>query len=151
MRCSTCGGTLDKFLGDGLMAVWGAPVQRPDDALRALQAAKMMVRGVNELRSSAEAGSEPELFSKLELGVGLNTGMVVAGNVGSAMRTEYTCIGDAVNVAARLCGLATPGDVLLGERTFRLVSGHGQFEALSPVQLKGKSHPVPIWRVLQRG
>jgi adenylate cyclase len=147
----TCGGTLDKFLGDGLMAVWGAPVQRPDDPLRALQAAKMMLDSVDELRQrGGEAGGEQRhLFGNLELGVGLNTGLVVAGNVGSAQRTEYTCIGDAVNVAARLCALAAPGDVLLGERTHALTSAHGRFEGLAPVMLKGKSQPVPIWRLLR--
>jgi adenylate cyclase len=147
----TCGGTLDKFLGDGLMAVWGAPVQHPDDPLRALQAAKMMMESVDELCASAAAGQAVDLFRQLELGVGLNTGQVVAGNVGSALRTEYTCIGDAVNVAARLCGLAAPGDILLGERTHALVSAHGRFERLAPVMLKGKSHPVPLWRVVREG
>lgn len=142
------GGTLDKFLGDGLMAVWGAPVQRPDDALRALQAARRMIRSVEELRSGPAARAEPELFSSLQIGVGLNTGWVVAGNVGSAVRTEYTCIGDAVNVASRLCGHAEPGDILLGERTYALVSEHARFEPLAPVQLKGKSQPVPVWRVV---
>ncbi|HLT30384.1 MAG TPA: adenylate/guanylate cyclase domain-containing protein [Myxococcaceae bacterium] len=143
----TFGGTLDKFLGDGLMAVWGAPVQRSDDPLRALQAARRMIRSVEELRSGAQAQAEPELFSSLQIGVGLNTGWVVAGNVGSAVRTEYTCIGDAVNVASRLCGHAEPGDILLGERTHALVREHGHFEQLPPVQLKGKSQPVPVWRV----
>jgi len=141
------GGTLDKFLGDGLMAVWGAPVQRPDDPQRALLAAKAMVRSVAELRESEQARQDPALFSSLEIGVGLNTGWVVAGNVGSALRTEYTCIGDAVNVAARLCGQAGPGDVLLGERTYGLVREQGPLISLPPVSLKGKSHPVPVWKV----
>lgn len=143
----TFGGTLDKFLGDGLMAVWGAPVQRSDDPLRALQAARRMVRSVEQLRTGPQANAEPELFSAIQIGVGLNTGWVVAGNVGSAVRTEYTCIGDAVNVASRLCGLAEPGDILLGERTHALVRELGRFETLPPVQLKGKSQPVPVWRV----
>jgi adenylate cyclase len=150
----TCGGTLDKFLGDGLMAVWGAPVHRPDDALRALQAAKMMMASMVEVRAEAEAewaadGRGQPLV--LELGIGANSGEVVAGNIGGAMRTEYTCIGDAVNVAARLCALAGPGEILAGERTRELVLVHGRemgFEELPPVKLKGKQQPVPLYRVL---
>ncbi|WNZ62187.1 adenylate/guanylate cyclase domain-containing protein [Myxococcus sp. MxC21-1] len=109
----TCGGTLDKFLGDGLMAVFGAPVARPDDALRALQSAKMMMDALTDLRIEAEAewaaGGREGQPLVLELGIGINSGVVVAGNIGSTVRAEYTCIGDAVNVAARLCALAGPG------------------------------------------
>jgi adenylate cyclase len=150
----TCGGTLDKFLGDGLMAVWGAPVHRPDDALRALQAAKMMMTAMVEVRAEAEAewaadgrAGQPLV---LELGIGINSGEVVAGNIGGAMRTEYTCIGDAVNVASRLCALAGPGEILVGERTRELVQGGREmaFEDLPPVRLKGKQQPVPLYRAL---
>ncbi|HLL03943.1 MAG TPA: adenylate/guanylate cyclase domain-containing protein [Myxococcaceae bacterium] len=149
----TCGGTLDKFLGDGLMAVWGAPVHRTDDALRALQSAKMMMQAMAELRLEAEA----ELAASghqgrplvLELGIGLNSGVVVAGNIGGSMRTEYTCIGDAVNVAARLCALAGPGEVLAGERTYTLVEGKEiAFEELPPVQLRGKQQKVPLFKLV---
>jgi adenylate cyclase len=149
----TCGGTLDKFLGDGLMAVWGAPVHRTDDALRALQAAKMMMHAMTELRHEAEA----ELAASghqgrplvLELGIGINSGLVVAGNIGGSMRTEYTCIGDAVNVAARLCALAGPGEVLAGERTYTLVEGKEiAFEELPPVQLRGKQQKVPLFKLV---
>ncbi|MHA7634923.1 adenylate/guanylate cyclase domain-containing protein [Corallococcus sp. M7] len=149
----TCGGTLDKFLGDGLMAVFGAPVGRPDDALRGLQCAKMMMEAVAELRAVAEAewvahGREGRPLV-LELGVGLNSGVVVSGNIGSAMRAEYTCIGDAVNVAARLCALAGPGEILVGERTRELVDANETaFEDLPPVRLKGKQQPVPLYRAL---
>ncbi|HLM47917.1 MAG TPA: response regulator, partial [Myxococcaceae bacterium] len=100
----TCGGTLDKFLGDGLMAVFGAPVGRSDDPLRALQSAKMMMAFMVELRQRAEAEWATTRQGRpltLELGIGINSGVVVAGNIGGAMRAEYTCIGDAVNVAAR--------------------------------------------------
>ncbi|WP_224371535.1 response regulator [Hyalangium versicolor] len=149
----TAGGTLDKFLGDGLMAVWGAPVHRTDDALRALQAAKMMMAAMEELRTQAHVewmanrGGDRPLV--LELGIGINSGVVVAGNIGGAMRTEYTCIGDAVNVAARLCALAGPGEILVGERTRELVQGREMaFEELPPVRLKGKQQPVPLFRAL---
>lgn len=149
----TAGGTLDKFLGDGLMAVWGAPVHRSDDALRALQAAKMMMAAMEELRTQAEvewaASRSDGRPLVLELGIGINSGLVVAGNIGGAMRTEYTCIGDAVNVAARLCAIAGPGEILVGERTRELVQGREMaFEDLPPVRLKGKQQPVPLYRAL---
>jgi len=148
----TCGGTLDKFLGDGLMAVFGAPVFRSDDALRALQSAKMMMVFMGELRQKAEAEWATTRQGRpltLELGIGINTGVAVAGNIGGAVRAEYTCIGDAVNVAARLCALAGPGEILVGERTVTVLPGHeASFEELPPVRLKGKPHPVPLFRAL---
>jgi adenylate cyclase len=149
----TCGGTLDKFLGDGLMAVFGAPVARSDDPLRALQSAKMMMGFMEELRRRAEAEwaatSREGRPLTLELGIGINSGLVVAGNIGGAMRAEYTCIGDAVNVAARLCAIAGPGEILIGERTVALLAGQeANFDELPPVRLKGKAHPVPLFRAL---
>lgn len=134
------GGTLDKFLGDGLMAVWGAPVRHEDDALQAVLAALKMVNEVAEV-NAMRPGEAP-----FELGVGLNTGVVLAGSIGSARRTEYTCIGDAVNVASRLCALAAPGWVLLGETTARAVSDDIAIETLEPVRVKGKAQPVPLFR-----
>lgn len=148
----TCGGTLDKFLGDGLMALFGAPVQRADDPLRALQSAQMMLESIRQLneewyRAFAEGRREqPPVL--LQLGIGVNSGPIVVGNVGSAIRTEYTGIGDAVNVASRLCALAGSGEILVGQRTRDLVSGAGRFQNLPPVRLKGKQHPVPLFRVL---
>ena len=148
----TCGGTLDKFLGDGLMAVFGAPVGRSDDPLRALQSAKMMMAFMVELKQRAEAEWATTRQGRpltLELGIGINSGMAVAGNIGGSMRTEYTCIGDSVNVAARLCALAGPGEILVGERTVALLAGQESgFEELPPVRLKGKPHPVPLFRAL---
>lgn len=149
----TCGGTLDKFLGDGLMAVFGAPVARADDALRAVQCSKMMMEAMLELRAEAKArwqenGGQGRLLV-LELGIGINSGLVVAGNIGGAMRTEYTCIGDAVNVASRLCAIAGPGEILVGERTRELVDARETaFEDLPPVRLRGREQPVPLYRAL---
>lgn len=151
----TCGGTLDKFLGDGLMAVFGAPVRHEDDALRAVQAAQMMMESMRELNAAAHAhprgvgetnGASADV-PELQLGIGINSGTVVVGNVGSARRTEYTCIGDAVNVAARLCAQAAPCEILVGERTHVLVNDVSKFESLPPVRLKGKAQPVPLFRL----
>ncbi len=140
----TCGGTLDKFLGDGLMAVFGAPVRREDDPIRAIQAAQMMMEAVRALNArSQEDGRLPQL----QLGVGVNTGPAVVGNVGSSARTEYTCIGDTVNVASRLCALAGAGEILVGERTRERVQDGGLFEDLPPVRVKGRAQPVPLYRL----
>jgi adenylate cyclase len=135
------GGTLDKFLGDGLMAVWGAPVKHDDDAASAVSAA---LRMMEEFR--AQQHLDPDA-PKFELGIGLNTGPVLAGSLGSARRTEYTCIGDTVNVASRLCALAGPGEILVGEGTARALEHVGPLEPLSPVRVKGKAQPVPLFRV----
>ena len=135
------GGTLDKFLGDGVMAVFGAPVRHDDDARRAVQTALQMISALRD--RNASRGEAPAL----ELGIGINSGMVVSGSLGSERRTEYTCIGDAVNVAARLCALAGPGEILVGQATALLLGGFDRFEALPPVRLKGKAQPVPLFRV----
>jgi adenylate cyclase len=134
------GGTLDKFLGDGLMAVFGAPITREDDAVRAVQAALQMLESVR-LRNAEVQGPT------LEVGIGVNSGVVVAGSLGGQRHTEYTCIGDVVNVAARLCALAGPGEILVGQGTAEKLGTVERFEALPPVKLKGKAQPVPLFRV----
>ncbi len=136
-----CGGTLDKFLGDGLMAVWGAPVTHADDAALAVSAALRMHEALDALNALRPEGA------RFELGIGLNTGPVLAGSLGSTRRTEYTCIGDTVNVASRLCAHAAPGETLVGEGTSLAVGHLGRFEALAPVRLEGKALPVPLFRV----
>lgn len=135
------GGTLDKFLGDGLMAVWGAPVRHDDDTESAVSAALQMVEVVRE-----RCAAHPEA-PRLELGIGMNTGVVIAGSIGSARRTEYTCIGDTVNVASRLCSLAAPTEILVGEGTARALSHLAQLEPLPAVKVKGKREPVLLFRV----
>ena len=134
-------GTLDKFLGDGLMAVWGAPVRHDDDAAAAVRAALRMIAEVDELNQRRP------FDAKLELGIGLTTGPALAGSLGNARRTEYTCVGDTVNVASRLCSLAGPGEVLVGEGTARALEHLGPLEALAPARVKGKAQPVPLFRV----
>ena len=135
------GGTLDKFLGDGLMAVWGAPIRRDNDVQAAVSAALQMT---TELRARNDQRPAPE---RLELGLGLNTGPVVAGSIGSTRRTEYTCIGDTVNVASRLCSLAGPGEILVGGGTAELLTAFGPLEELPPVRVKGRTAPVPLFKV----
>ena len=140
------GGVLDKFIGDALMALWGAPVKRPDDAERAVRAALEMQRrmvGFNRLRASA--GRPP-----VGIGIGINTGSAVVGNMGSSRRMEYTAIGDAVNLASRLCHEARANEILIGENTRRNLSP-SLFEldtSLPPARVKGKEKPIPVARVL---
>ena len=126
------GGNVDKFLGDGLMAVFGAPLHHEDHAERAVTAAYAMLDALQD--------------HALAIGVAVNSGVVVAGSIGNERRTEYTCIGDTVNVCSRLCGLAAPRELLVGDGTVSRVSQRERFEALAPVKLKGKAHPVAVYR-----
>jgi adenylate cyclase len=134
------GGTIDKFLGDGLMAVFGAPIKTDDHARRGLAAA----HGIQHAMDARNRDCNPDDI--LEVGVAINTGVVVAGSVGNERRTEYTCIGDPVNVASRLCALAEPGEILVGVGTVECFDDPGHFEERLPVFLKGKSQPVPVFR-----
>jgi adenylate cyclase len=138
------GGVLDKFVGDSLMALWGAPVPQKDHAAQALRAGLAMTARV---RAMNEAGS-PMGRPRYEIGVGVNTGPVVFGAIGASRRLELTAVGDAVNTASRLCTLATPGSVITSGETL-LATGNGfEVEALPPARLKGKSQPKRPYRVL---
>jgi adenylate cyclase len=138
------GGTLDKFLGDGLMAVFGAPVRHDDDARRAVDSALQMMDSIRVRNARATEGTP-----RVELGIGINTGQAIAGSLGSERRTEYTCIGDVVNVASRLCAHAGAGEILVGEETVTESRMTGTFESLPAVRLKGKAQPVPLFRVIE--
>jgi adenylate cyclase len=137
------GGTLDKYLGDGIMAVYGAPIPKPDDALRATKTGMEMQRALAVLNSNWEIrGQQP-----LRIGVGINTGPVTAGNIGSAKRMDYTVIGDAVNLASRLCANAAPGQILVSDSTFGQLNGRIPGQRLEPIRVKGKETPVELYEV----
>jgi adenylate cyclase len=137
------GGTLDKYLGDGMMAVFGAPLPRRDDASRAVKAAIEMQLALERLnRMWEDRGLEP-----LGMGIGINTGAVTAGNVGSAQRMDYTVIGDAVNVAARLCSSATGDQILASEASFRALDGSFVSTASAPIPIKGHAAPVEVYEI----
>jgi adenylate cyclase len=137
------GGTLDKFIGDSLMALWGAPLAREDDADRAVHAAVAMQRALERLNEGWRLEGRPAL----EVGIGINVGEVFAGNIGSERRLEYTVIGDAVNTASRFCAEASPGEILISDALFRTLASPPPVTALPPLPLKGKSRTVLVYRV----
>jgi len=138
------GGTLDKFIGDAVMAQWGAPISEPDDADRSLDAAVDMMRSLEALNARWHDQGRPQL----KVGIGLNYGEVFAGNIGSAQRLEFTVIGDTVNTANRLCAWADGGEILITQ-AFRdaLARPHALAER-APLMLRGKTEPVVVYRAL---
>ena len=137
------GGTLDKFVGDAIMALWGAPIAHADDPDRALQAAAAMQRGVARLNQQWALAGRPEIG----VGIGINYGEVFAGNIGSHRRLEYTVIGDAVNVANRLCSEAGPGEILVSEALCQMVKDNADYEYLPAMALRGRTKSVQVYRV----
>ena len=135
------GGTIEKFIGDAVLAVYGIPRLHEDDALRAVRGAAELGGAIAELNAELEA----EWGVRLALRTGVNTGEVVAGE---ALHGQNVVVGDAVNVAARLEQAAGPGEVLIGERTWRLVRDAVTVEPVEPLALKGKSGPVAAFRLL---
>lgn len=136
-------GVVDKFMGDSMMAIFGAPADQPDHPARALGAAEDMHRFVE---ASAPAWKEAYGF-EVRLAIGLSTGEAVVGNLGSETRMEYTAIGDAVNVAARLEALARPGQTLVTESTLELAGDGWSFAPLGEQPLRGKRAPVRVAEV----
>lgn len=136
-------GMVDKLMGDSVMALFGAPITLGDEPMRAVRCALDMQREVADFNRARQAEGMPPL----EMGIGINTGAVVAGNIGSAMRMEYTVIGDSVNIAARLQGMARPGEVLVSEATLDRVRERVTATPLEPMTLKGKSQPVGVFRI----
>jgi class 3 adenylate cyclase/tetratricopeptide (TPR) repeat protein len=134
---SRYGGQVDKYIGDNVMAVFGAPVAHEDDPERAVRAGLAMQAAMDEINEEIAA----PVGVGFELRVGINSGEVLAGQVGD----EYTVMGDAVNVAARLQAAARPGSITVGEGTFRTTRQAIEYEQLEPLTLKGKSEPVPAW------
>jgi class 3 adenylate cyclase len=135
-------GTINQFLGDGFMALFGAPLAHEDHARRAVFAALALQRTLQE----AHLG-EPYAV-ECTFRMGLNSGLVVVGSIGDNLRMDYSAIGDTTNLAARLQQVAEPGTMLVSESTTRLVQGTVRLEALTPVEVKGKTEPVSIYKVI---
>ena len=135
----TYGGTLDKFMGDGVIALFNAPSPQPDHALRAVRAGLSIV---SAFRAAATPGHP------LSIGIGINTGDVVVGNIGTPQLMNYTAIGDAVNLAQRLQEMAGRYEMLIGQRTFELARDHIVFDPLGLRPVRGRSEQIAVYRVL---
>ncbi len=143
------GGTLDKYIGDALMAFWGAPVAQEDHALRACRAAMRFLEELERLRPAWRAGGVGEV----EIGVGINSGPMVVGNMGSDVRFDYTVMGDAVNLASRLEGANKlfGTRVLLSEETYAQVRGAVCARRLGSVKVRGKQHSTKVFELRHLG
>ncbi|HET7150483.1 MAG TPA: adenylate/guanylate cyclase domain-containing protein [Candidatus Acidoferrum sp.] len=142
-------GTLDKYIGDAVMAFWGAPFEEPGHASKACSTALKMMDRVREMQKKWEAEGKPHL----DIGIGLNTGMASVGNMGSVLRYGYTALGDAVNLSSRLEGLNKDygTHILVNESTYAAAGNDGfVFRELDLIRVKGKLQPVTIWELIGR-
>lgn len=141
-------GTLDKYIGDCVMAIFGAPVSHPDDPLRAIKCALGMKAKVEILKKKWQERLKIPDVAGFEIGIGINTGEVIAGNIGSEKRLEYTVVSTAVNIASRLEDIALPGQILISKNTYELVKENVKVKSLAPVKLKNISQPIEVYEVL---
>jgi adenylate cyclase len=136
-------GTLDKFMGDGIMALWGAPVVAHDDPIRCVSCGLEQMEDLERMNKTLIAkGLEP-----LAIGIGIHTGPLVAGYIGSSKALSYTVIGDTANTSARLCGVAAAGQVIVSEATLQRLGGRFEYQELPPAHLKGKEKPFKMFQV----
>lgn len=140
------GGTVARLMGDAILAFFGAPTAHEDDPLRAVLAGLDIVSGIQEFRNQIAA----EFDLDFNVRVGINTGVVVVGEMGTALAGEYTAMGDAVNLAARMEQTASPGTVQITDDTYRLVAPWVSVKSLGGIEAKGKSEPVQAYCVLER-
>jgi class 3 adenylate cyclase len=140
-------GTINQFLGDGFMALFGAPIAHEDHARRAMLAAVGIRRALAERPLCLESGEAVAL----ELRMGAHTGFVVVGAIGDNLRMDYTAVGDTTHLAARLQQLAEPGDILISDATARLVEGYARLESRGPTAIRGRSEPVVVHALLGTG
>jgi len=144
-RVHDYGGTVNEMTGDGIMALFGAPIAVEDGPQRAIRSALAIHRGMVSLsdRLKGESG-----IPHMRMRIGINTGPVVVGSLGNDLRVEFTAVGDTVNMASRMEGLAQPGTTYVTEETFKLAEGLFRFEALGEKEVKGKEAPVKVYRVI---
>ena len=139
-------GIVDKFIGDAIMAFWGAPIPQPDQADRAVRTARNMIKRLQVLKQKWAS----EGYPSIDIGIGINFGIATVGNMGSAKRFDYTVIGDAVNAASRLEGLNKQfsSNIIISESTrSRLSEPVGVIDDLGNVEVRGKAEPMRIFRV----
>jgi class 3 adenylate cyclase len=139
------GGTLDKYLGDGILAFFGDPIPFEDHAERAVATAFEMLSEVEKLRGTWMRSEE-----ELSIGVGISTGYVTVGNIGSTTRTDYTVIGNHVNVAARLADAAMPGQILASERTAASIQDQVDWHPVEDLVMKGVKRPIKVFELTEK-
>ena len=139
-------GLVPRLMGDAILAFFGAPIAHEDDPQRAVLAGLDIIAAIKPYREVVQQ----RFGIDFDLRVGINTGMVVVGVVGSDLRMEYTALGDAINLAARMEQTAIPGTVQIAQDTYKLVSSLFEFEALGGIEVKGKQEPVQAYRVIRR-
>jgi adenylate cyclase len=137
-------GTLDKFVGDEIMALFGAPLALKDAPLQAVVCAIEMNRVLDEFNRTRLA----ERQEPIRVGIGINTGQVVTGAIGSSRAIQYTAIGDPVNTASRLCNLAKPGEILVTETTMKRIAGKVDAQSLGEYEVKNKREKLRVYNVL---
>jgi class 3 adenylate cyclase len=137
------GGTVNQILGDGVMALFGAPISYPDHARRAVSASLAMQRLVGRVQVDSHA------FVRLQMGIGINSGDVVVGHIGSEQRMDYTAVGDAVNLAARFEQNAGPGQVLVTQTTYDQVVDHFEVQPIGTLRTKGREGWSQAYSVLR--
>src|SRR5213594_2398938 len=137
-------GTVNQFLGDGIMALFGAPIAHEDHAQRAVHAALGIRKALDEYQDELQG----KVGISFQVRQGLNTGLVVVGSIGSDLRMDYTAVGDTTNISARLQQAGDPGRILISEATHRLVEGYFFTRPLGALTLKGKAEPVTAWEVI---
>jgi adenylate cyclase len=137
------GGTLDKYIGDGLMALFGAPTATEEDALNSVKAAVTMQKKLRELNPELRAEGLPEI----SMGIGLHTGEATIGYIGSDKRSEYTAIGDTVNLAARLQSNAGGGQILMSDATAAACGNRLPYAEREPLTVKNRVQPVNVLEV----
>ena len=133
-------GTLDKIVGDELMVVYGAPISKPDDSDRAVLTAIDMIAVINRLNNKRKKKKK----RPIEVGIGINKGLVISGNIGSKHQMDYTVIGDAVNIGARLCSIAKPQEIIISHSVKEALIDNYELIKMKPVSVKGKEQPILI-------
>ncbi|TNF98751.1 MAG: adenylate cyclase [Gammaproteobacteria bacterium] len=137
------GGIIDKYMGDSIMVLFGVPDQNPDDAHRAIACAVEMQKAMDEVNDENKAQGLPKMY----MGIGINTGVVTAGQVGSHLHNEYTVIGDGVNLASRIEAYSLRGQILVSDYTYLKVKDVVQIGDVNEVHVKGKSEVVPLYEI----
>jgi class 3 adenylate cyclase len=138
-------GMMDKFIGETALALWGAPFTHDDKELRAVQTALEIQESLKDFNISRIKKGHPPFT----IGIGIHTGLVVSGNLGSDKRSDYTVIGDPLHIAARLCAMANPGQTVVSEETYQKIKGQVEARALNPIAVKGSLEPLKTYEIIE--